>query len=131
MLALLIFQVLACTAVASDEGSTVLRTFGDYTIVRESATRLPGGAGSRLVDKPTDLKVVSNTMKLRHVEGNSLSSTFVRAMRDAGRGTISAAARAVVSLPYTMIASSFRTNFLRPVARLSSPSKEATYTSQM
>jgi hypothetical protein len=107
MLALLILQVLVCTAVASDEGSTVLRIFGDYTIVRESATRPPGGAGSRLVDKPTDLKVVSNTMKLRHVEGTSLSSTFVRAMRDAGRGTISAAARAVVSSSFVTMPSLF------------------------
>ncbi|KJX97658.1 hypothetical protein TI39_contig475g00016 [Zymoseptoria brevis] len=92
MLGLLFFHLLMGTAAASDDGTKVLRQFGDYTLVREAPERLPGaGSGSRLVDKPTELKVVPSSMKLRHVDGTSISSTFVQGMRKASRGGVSRA----------------------------------------
>jgi hypothetical protein len=104
----LFLQLLVCVAAASNDETTVLRRFGEYTLVREPVARIPG-SGSRLVEKPTELKKVASTMNMRHVDGKSLSSTFVQAMRDSGRSAQALAKRqAVVCLPCssTLVSSS-------------------------
>lgn len=91
-----IIALLVGTAAASGQRSSLLARYGDFTIERLPTIRSTGG---RLAERPRELKVTSNVLRLKQAPSASLSSSYVSAMRQEGMSAVARAARAEVCCP--------------------------------